>query len=274
MKVTKIDITNNVKNFGKIMNVFNEVLAEGYTSNNEKSINLFKTYVKSIKENEVLKTQFFVYDNIQNKIEENEFKAKEFVEASIDLMSKFSKKDILEANKKLAELVLFEQANESEFEKLNEAISTLIFTEKTPNTIDAIVEAKAYVVDYIKNNKPKVVNEAIELPISMLSTVMVDKYNEKYAGLDESERAVIKALMESDENQKQEIYSNLLSECIVLVNETLTKYSGDDLNETELKTKDKLLRVKEKLLNDKKEITEDFHGNISRLFDLRSTLKK
>lgn len=274
MKANTIDITKITQNFGKIKSVFNQILTEGFARKNDKSINLFKTYVKSIKENEILKTQFLVFNNIETKIEENEFKAKEFVEANIDLMKKFSKKDILEANKKLIDLVLFEQDTNNSFDSLHEAITTLIFTEKLPTTIDKIVEAKAFVVDYIKNNKAKVVNEAIELPFSILSTVMVDKYNEKYADLDESEKQVVKALIESDDTQKQEIYGKILNECVDLINENLSKYSGNDLDETELKTKDKLLRVKEKLLSDKKEITEDFNVNISKLIDLRSSLKK
>ena len=73
---------------------------------------------------------------------------------------------------------------------------------------------------------------------------------------------------------KKEVYSNILKECLELVNETLTKYSGSDLDENELKTKDKLLRVKEKLLNDKVEINETFNVEISKLVELRSLLKQ
>jgi len=274
MKVNKIDITPAAKNFGKINAIYNEVLTEGFITKNQKSIDLFKSYVRSIKENEILKTQFLVFNNIETKIEENEFKIKEFVEANIDLMSKFSKKDILEANTKLIESVLFEQELDNPLEKLHEAISTLIFTEKSPSNVDAIVEAKTFVMDYIKNNKPKEVTEAIELPLEILTNVMVDKYNERYSNLDESEKAVLKVLIESNDEQKKEVYSNILKECLELVNETLTKYSGSDLDENELKTKDKLLRVKEKLLNDKVEINETFNVEISKLVELRSLLKQ
>lgn len=274
MEINKIDITKTAKNFGKIKSVFNEILSEGYATKNQKSIDLFKNYVKSIKENEILKTQFLVFTNIETKVEQDEFKIKEFVEANIDLMKKFSYNDILKANSKLVESILFEQNYDSSLDKLHEAITTLIFTERTPLTIDEIVEAKSYVVNYIKANTPKVVNEAIELPMKILSTVMVDKYNEKYANLDESEKAVLKSLIDSDDTQKKEVYTNMVKECLELVNETLVKYSGGELDENELKTKDKLLRVKEKLLNDKIEITENFNTDISKLVELRGLLKK
>jgi TRAP-type C4-dicarboxylate transport system substrate-binding protein len=109
-----------------------------------------------------------------------------------------------------------------------------------------------------------VVTEAIELPNSMLSTMMVDKYNEKYASLDESEKQVLKVLIDSTDEEKKEVYSSTLRECINLINEKL------DTND--LEAKDKLLRVKDKLLNDKQEINEDFFKNISKLVELKNNL--
>jgi hypothetical protein len=117
----------------------------------------------------------------------------------------------------------------------------------------------------MKNNKEKEIKESIDLPNSMLTTIMVDKYNEKYSTLDESEKEVIKVLIESDDEKKKEVYSSMLRECIDLINEKL--------KESSLEAKDKLLTVKDKLLNDKQEINEDFTKNISKLIELRSNLK-
>ena len=38
----------------------------------------------------MLKTQFMVYNNIENKIEENEFKANLFLQENIALLKKYS----------------------------------------------------------------------------------------------------------------------------------------------------------------------------------------
>lgn len=257
-----------MQNFGKIKNVFNGILAEGVVSKNDASKLLFKKYVQTIKENDILKTQFLVYNNIENKIDENEFRATEFVKANVNLLKKFDKKAIFEANANLAMPVLFEQGKgESKYdlEKLHEDITTLVFTEASPSTIDTIIEATGNIVTYIKNNKPREIKEAIELPNSMLTTIMVDNYNSSYSVLDESEKKVLKALIDSTDEQKQEVYSSTLKECIELVNEKL--------KDSDLETKEKLLRVKEKLLNDKQEINEEFFGNISKLVELRTSLK-
>lgn len=253
-----------MQNFGKIKNAFNGVLVESFTGDKESNKNLFKTYIKTIRENEALKTQFLVYNNIENKIEENELKANLFLQENIALLNKFSKKDLLEANQKLANSISIE--NESyEKQELHENLSELIFLKKTSKNIDAIVEATSKILIHMKNNKLKLVKEAIELPNSMLSTIMVEKYNERYSTLDENEKEILKVLIESTDDQKQEVYKKTLKECIDLINE--------NLKEADLNAKDKLLQVKEKLLNDTIEINENFFKNISKLVDLKTSLK-
>ena len=94
---------------------------------------------------------------------------------------------------------------------------------------------------------------------------MVDKYNEKYSKWDESERQILKDLSDSDDDKKKEVYSVTLRECIDLIDVKLV--------ESDLDAKDKLLRVKDKLLNDKQEVNEDFFKNISKLVELKNSLK-
>jgi hypothetical protein len=253
-----------MQNFGKIKNAFNGLLVESFVGDKESNKNLFKTYIKTIRENEALKTQFLVYNNIENKIEENEFKANLFLQENIALLNKFSKKDLLEANQKLAKAISIEDET-YEKQELHENLSELIFLKKSSKNIDAIVEATSKIIIHMKNNKLKLVKEAIELPNSMLSTIMVEKYNERYSTLDENEKEILKVLIESTDEQKQEVYKKTLKECIELINE--------NLKEADLDAKDKLLQVKEKLLNDTIEVNENFFKNISKLVDLKSSLK-
>lgn len=254
-----------MQNFGIITNAFNGVLAEGLVSKDTNNKQIFKKYIKTIKENEVLRTQFLVYNNIENKIEENEFKANLFLQENIALVKKFSKKEIAKANQLLANNISIELGESYTNAELHENISKLIFTDKTTSNIDTIVEATASIINFMKTNQPKEVNESIDLPSSMISTIMVDKYNEKYSTLDESERQILKALIDSDDDKKKEVYSVTLRECIDLIDGKLI--------ESDLEAKDKLLRVKDKLLNDKQEVNEDFFKNISKLVELKNSLK-
>ena len=131
-----------------------------------------------------------------------------------------------------------------------------------------VTDSAKNVVEYIKANKAKNITESIELPNSMISTIMVDKYNEKYADLGESEKKILKALIDSDDEQKKQVYSETLRECIDLVNQSLKSDSIRGKSDVY----EKLLNVKDKLLNDKQEITEDFFANISKLVELKANL--
>jgi hypothetical protein len=71
--------------------------------------------------------------------------------------------------------------------------------------------------------------------------------------------------MDSTDEEKSEVYKSLVRECIDLIN--------DRLVESDIESKDKLLRVKDKLLNDNKSIDENFNKNISKLIELRGNLQ-
>ena len=254
-----------MQNFGKITNAFNGILADSIVSKDSKSKQLFKKYIKTIKENNILKTQFFVYDNLENKVETDDIKAAQYLQENINLLKAFNKEEIFEANLNLAKPILFEQADGNySKESLHENIAKLVFMDRTPKNIDSIIEATNNIISYIKEDKTKEITESIDLPMSMISTIMIDKYNERYNELSESDRQILKVLMESTDDEKKEIYTKTIRECIDLINE---KLNGSDLD-----SKDKLLRVKDKLLNDKVDIDENFSINISKLVELKETL--
>ena len=255
-----------MQNFGKIKNAFNNLLIEAVVSKDTKNKQLFGSYVKAIKENKVLKTQFLIYNSIENKVEENEFKANLFLQENIKLMNQFSKKEILEANTKLASKIV-DIPEVVENKDLYENISKLIFTEIISENIDVVVEATSQIVQFMKNNTTKDIVEVVELPTSMLTSIMVEKYNTKYANVDESELKIIKSLMNSSDDDKSTIYEETKRECLDLINVQLIEEN------ITLETKDKLLKVKDKLLNDKMNVNEDYLTNISKLIELKSKLQ-
>lgn len=259
------NINNTIKNFGAIKEGFNSLLIDGILTKNKDKKDLFKKYINKINENEILKTQFLVYTNIEKKVEPNQKKAEMFVNECINLFSKYKKKDILDANEKLSKIL---PLIESEFKvpDLYEHITSLILTEKKASTIDTIVDATSKIVDYIVNNKENVVSEQINLPNSTVSAIMVQKYNDKYSDLDEHEKKILKVLIDSTDDEKKEVYKDTIRECINLIDE---KYKSSDLEE-----KNKLLMVKDKILNDSIEVNENFHTKISKLIELRNTLKE
>jgi hypothetical protein len=98
----------------------------------------------------------------------------------------------------------------------------------------------------------------------MLSSILVEKYNERYSELTETEKKALKILIESTDKEKIEVYNKINRECIDLIDIRLV--------ESNLETKDSLLKVKDKLLRNTIEINEEFAKNISKLIELKVTL--
>ena len=79
-------------NFGNIKNTFNQILTESITQKNRQRKNIFKEYLKTLKESSVLKSQFIVLNNIENKFIEDPYLAGEYVKENVDSIRKFGSK--------------------------------------------------------------------------------------------------------------------------------------------------------------------------------------
>ena len=55
------------KNFGQLKTLYNGVLAESISTGDKKRKGIFKDYIKALKENESLKTQFYIFNNIDSR---------------------------------------------------------------------------------------------------------------------------------------------------------------------------------------------------------------
>ena len=53
--------------FGTLKDIFASQLVESHLTNDDKGKKLYKRFIKTISENEILKSQFIVYKNIENK---------------------------------------------------------------------------------------------------------------------------------------------------------------------------------------------------------------
>jgi hypothetical protein len=255
-----------MQNFGKIKNVFNNLLAEGIVSKDANSKKLFQKYIKALKESEILKTQFMVYDNIEHKIETDPVSANLYISENIKLLEKFKPADILKENEKLASLVTgTKMVDDYELAPLHESLSKLIFIKRNGQNVDKVIDEIKNVSGHMANNKPKEINESVELPMSMFMNLVVEKYNEKYSTLDESDKKVLRVLLESNFDEKKAQYEELVNECATLV-DTKVATADDD-------SKDKLLKVKTKLMADKAEINEaEIITKILKLVDLKHNL--
>ena len=97
--------------FGTLKNKFTQILIESHVKGDEKGKKLYKQFLKIIKENEVLKSNFIVYKNIENKFSKSEIEANEYLKENLSLLEKYRDtrgkkiKNIQESNNQLISLL-------------------------------------------------------------------------------------------------------------------------------------------------------------------------
>ena len=258
-----------MQNFGIINETFKNILADSIVSKDEKGKRVFKQYVKTLKENRVFRTQYNIYNKLENKVEEDKFKSAEYIKESIKVLEGLGKKAILGENAKLvAYLTKFGYKISKEnypHKKLHESIHSLTVGKRSSKNLDSLIESTFYINEHINTNTKTVITEAntFHHP-SALGEELVKKFNERYKDkLDETETKVFKVVTRGTEKDRQELYSSMTLECIDLVNGQLIECNIDE--------KDKLLQVKDKLLRFKYN-KENFVSEISKIVNLRGKL--
>ena len=138
--------------------------------------------------------------------------------------------------------------------------------EKTPSNINKINESINNIIKVMleKDETEEVVTESIDLPPSVLTKLAVNKFNSRYSNISESEKEIIKTVLNGSNEDKEETFNKLKRECIDTIDNKLNESSDLDL-------KDKLLKVKDKLLNTNFSL-DNFNSDIGKIYDLNESI--
>jgi len=255
-----------MNNFGNIKDTFKNLVIESVIKKNDKGKKLFSKFLKTIKENKTLKDQYLIYSNLQNTKFDDSVQAREFVKENISLLKKLNKEHITKGNDFFLKLL---KGNEiiKENDSFYKDILFLVESEITPFNVKKVNESTNNIVRLMleKEEVEEVVTESIDLPPSVLTKLAVNKFNSKYSDITESEKEIIKTVLNGSNENKEETFNKLKRECIDTIDNKLNESSDLDL-------KDKLLKVKDKLLNTNFSL-ENFNTDISKIYDLNESIK-
>ena len=255
-----------MNNFGNIKDTFKNLVIESVIKKNDKGKKLFSKFLKTIKENETLKNQYLIYSNLQNTKFDDSIQAREFVKENISLLKKLNKEHITKGNDFFLKLL---KGNEiiKENDSFYKDILFLVESEITPFNVKKVNESTNNIVRLMleKEEVEEVVTESIDLPPSVLTKLAVNKFNSKYSDITESEKEIIKTVLNGSNENKEETFNKLKRECIDTIDNKLNENSDLDL-------KDKLLKVKDKLLNTNFSL-DNFNTDISKIYDLNESIK-
>lgn len=255
-----------MNNFGNIKDTFKSIVVESIIRKDDKGKKLFSKFLKTIKENKTLKDQYLIYSNLQNTKFDDPVQAREFVKENISLLKSLNKNQITKGNDFFLKLL---KGNKiiKENDSFYKDILFLTEAEITPSNVKKVNESTNNIVRLMlqKEEVEEVIRETIDLPPSVLTKLAVNKFNSRYSDISESEKEIIKTVLNGSNEDKENIYKKLKRECIDTIDNKLNESSDLDL-------KDKLLKVKDKLLNTNYSL-DTFSTDISKIYDLKESIK-
>ena len=255
-----------MENFGNIKNTFNNLLTESIIKKNSRGKKIFSNYLKLLKENETLKSQYLIYKNLETKKFPNDASASSYIKENISLLKDLNKKEITKGNRKLLSLLKNQKINKENSE-LYEHINILANTKKTASSLDTIQTS----INFIKKNmlledtvESELEYESVNLPPSVLTKMAVNRFNLKYSDIDEEEKKIVKSVLNGTNEDKKEVYNTLKIECIDLIDNKLNE-------EIDLGLKDKMLKVKDKLLRMSYN-PDEYVKDIDKVYELKKSV--
>jgi len=257
-----------MQNFGIINETFKNIFADSVRDKDNKGKKVFKAYFKTLKESNVLRAQYHIYNKLESMVEVDSFKSNNYVKEAIDVLKGLGKDNIISENNKLVNYLTkhgYEVIKEDYDKKeLHKNINTLATKDKTSSNIDKLLESTYFISDYINNNKVVVKAETPEIFKSdMVLEAAQDKFNDKFSEINEGEFNIVKLIIAKDVEGQQKVYTETIGECIDLVNEQLSECTIDE--------KDTLLQVKDRLL--RYNYSEDnFVSEITKIIALKGDL--
>ncbi len=254
-----------MENFGNIKDTFNSILSESIIKKDNIGKKLFNDYLKELRENKSLKSQFLIYKNLSSKKFTNESDAKYYIKENITLLKELNKKELNKSNKKLLSLLKDKELIKENSELYNH-INILVETKKTASSLDKIQNSINFIKDGIIKEEVEEVEqyELVNLPPSVLTKMAINRFNLKYSDISEDEKDIIKSVLNGTEENKKDVYENLKTECIDLIDNKLNENTDLDLKDKMLKVKDKLLRMSYN--------PNEYVGNIDKVYQLKQSV--
>ncbi len=255
-----------MENFGTIKDTFNTILAEAIILKKEDGKKLFNKYLKTLKENKELRKQYLIYKNLSNKSFDDSNEAKDYIKENINLLKDLNTKIVNEGINKLMSL-LENKDMTSDNRNLYTHIELLSTTKKTPSNLDKINESINFIKEDMLKREEVVVEEtdSINLPPSVLTKMATNRFNTKYSDISESEKGILKVVLNGSEEDKENLYNELKTECIDSIDNKLNENIDLDLKDKILKVKDRLLRM-----NFNK---EEYIKDIDKVVELKSSIE-
>tara|TARA_R110001592_G_scaffold104645_2_gene294353 strand:+ start:13096 stop:13851 length:756 start_codon:yes stop_codon:yes gene_type:complete len=251
-----------MKNFGDLLDSIYKEASIEFGKNKKKCSSLIKECVKVIKTDRALSDQFTVYDNLKNSSVEEKY-ASSYINENIESLRVYPLKEIISSNRKLENLCK-KVGTKVKSSKINESISNLYFLMNTSKNVNSIHKSKVLVKENLISNKETPSTDVPSVPIALMSKIVSKKYNQKYKDLSESDKKILKVILESKEGENK-IFDDYKEMAQTLLKKKIVENDDSKLHVNLKKTYNKVLKMKF--------ISENSVNDISKLHYLISGLQ-
>lgn len=253
-------------NIGVANLVVSNLLKESYFDESllNEAKDMTSNLLNIIKESPILQLEFKVFSNIENKEIDNDTLAPRYIDNNINLFEVYTLDELQNEHKKLEPFIQDKKIVENDKAKLYNSIGVLIEESLKPSDevdVDEIHEAFNVVLEHIKKPKQDK-NESTSNNINEeVIEIAIDKFNKKYDKLSVAEANLFKKLVNSNDDEKKELFEEYKNENINIL-ESLSKE-----NESE-KIGKSLEKINEMTYN-----SEEADSSIIKLFELKKGLE-
>lgn len=254
-------------NFAKIKDTYDKVYLDYFSTKDVNKKKIFEFYLTNLKNSPILKEEFNSYISIQNSTFTKELDAQIFISENVEIIKNLDKKELFKIHK-----ILIENLNKNGydlidiFDEKTSIFEGILNIKKNSKNLGKINESISKLRDFLLSDVPHETNltEGIDLPVNILSNLLVNKFNSKYGDLEKSTKDLIKILLNGSDKEKSDLYESTLKDCFNLINEQIKETSKD------LELKEKLLLTKEKLL-EMNNVEDNYIENFQKLIELKNS---
>jgi hypothetical protein len=243
-------------NIGIANLIISNKLKDSYFNNNliEESKAFTSDFFSVVRNSPVLQLEFKVFDDIENKLIENELLATRYIDNCIKLFEVYTIKEIDAERAKLnrfigEEIVPIDNDRVQLYEAIDELITESLSSYDAIN-VDKIHESFVTVLNHIKEPKKALLeNVEVEEVNDEIIELAVGKYNEKYSSLNEDDKALLQQLIKSNDHEKEVLLETYKVEGLTL----LENVKDDSVKDNIRKSIDKIKGMK----YDKEKVVDD-----------------
>jgi len=238
-------------NFGVVKAIisgtFSEVLLE--STNNIFGKKKIKEFVNILKESDLLKTEYMIFSNLENKYINNDTLITKYIDENISLLKKYTKQNLISEHKKLDQfidesVILLDENQVKLYENIHSLIYESLDGHIANTDVDKLYDSFTYVFEHIKKPKIAIVESESNIKLdSSLNTDLVieralSKFNERFTSLSEEEKKILNTIAFAEEKDKKALFETLKNEGLNKLTELKTKGIHEDkVNESIEKVK-------------------------------------